>query len=88
MSIYAAMGGTNRKEPAGLALPQLRPLEPSPWDDEPFRPEPYALGGIEYSGRAIVRTFGKGDEPPPADVRRIWNGKRWVTVSDKETKSR
>lgn len=39
MSIYAAMGGTNRKEPAGLALPALPALEPSPWDEEPFRPE-------------------------------------------------
>lgn len=82
-AVWGARGGTNRKEPAGLALPALPALKPSVWDDIPFKPVPYVQGGIEYDGRAIVRTFGKGDAPPPADVHRVWDGKRWVTVKAK-----
>lgn len=37
-AIHCAKGGYNHKENPALALPALRPLEPSPWDDEPFRP--------------------------------------------------
>jgi len=38
MAIWASRGSYNRKENPALALPALPPLEPSPWDDEPFRP--------------------------------------------------
>lgn len=65
MSIYAAMGGTNRKEPAGLALPKLKPLEPSPWDEAPFRPE--AKGGSPATTAApphsAIRTRRRGGAP-------------------------
>lgn len=49
-----ARGGTNRKEPAGLALPALPALDPSVWDDIPFKQGPYDHGKLEWDGKRWV----------------------------------
>jgi hypothetical protein len=52
MSIYAAMGGTNRKEPAGLALPSLPPSRVLTEEDRPSPLRAWCESNVPVAARS------------------------------------